>query len=317
MSYTIGSFNVFKMNYRSDDTIKKNFRRIAEIINAEDFDVVALQEVPSEGALKTILLPALGTIKWECAWAPPKSISSEAAEGYAFIWRKQRLKLIEAGGNPEIYNRYRIKGPVEQGALIRPPYVARFTPQGLVNGGNFELRLINTHIIHSKSTRLVDELSDIDLRKHELKVLSEEIYRLVSTKRYGNNLPAYTILLGDYNLCLAGPGPKIDAEIPITDTRRLKTVQTEKTSLKRPVSQDESKLGPEELDSDVVDPASIDYYSRNYDHFSYEVTLADKMNLMVSRVDALADYYGNNLADYRKEISDHVPIKLVLNLKTK
>ena len=146
--------------------------------------------------------------------------------------------------------------------------VARFTPSGLLGGSNFELRLINTHVIFSKPTNLERTLSDYELRREELRVLSETVYRLFSSKRYGDNMPAYTILMGDYNLCISGPGPKISPEIPITSTRTLKTVQAEKTSL-RALSESDTEDSESEEERDVIDlTRSTDYYSRNYDHFS-------------------------------------------------
>ena len=84
----------------------------------------------------------------------------------------------------------------------------------------------------------------------------------------------------------------------------LKTVQEEKTSLKQPPKQ--SSPCQEEIS---------DYYAHNYDHFAYETGLEKMVRLTVSRVDALGIYCGNDLAGYRREISDHVPIKLELDLK--
>jgi hypothetical protein len=130
-------------------------------------------------------------------------------------------------------------------------------------------------------------------------------------------MPAYTILMGDYNLCISGPGPKVSPEIPITATRTLKTVQSEKTSLKASsdfYNEDSENDG----EQDVIDlTRSTDYYSRNYDHFSYEVTLEQSLRLKSSRVEALGKYYNNDLEAYRREVSDHVPIKLTLNLKNR
>ncbi len=310
MSYVIGSFNLLKMSYQSDNKIAKDFRQVANIINLENFDVVALQEVMSESVLKRLLMPALGTNKWDYVWNTPRARYSLTGEGYAYIWRKRRFRLVEANDNPRVLNEYK-------GKLVRPPLIARFTPSGLPGGSNFELRLINTHIIWSKHAGMKTELTDEELRREELRVLSKEIYRLISTKGYGNSLPAYTILMGDYNLCLAGKGPKIDTIIPITERRFLKNVQIEKTTLKQPKSSVEN-VEEKELDGDaMLDENTTDYYSRNYDHFSYDIDLLDKMKLIDSRVEALGSYYKNDLEAFRKEISDHVPIKLTIDLKTR
>ena len=39
MNYIIGSFNIQKFNFKSNDETKKNFQRIANIIKGEKFDV--------------------------------------------------------------------------------------------------------------------------------------------------------------------------------------------------------------------------------------------------------------------------------------
>lgn len=314
MGYIIGSFNTLKMSLQSNKDSKKDFVKIASIIKQERFDVVALQEVMNEMVLKDKILPALGP-NWDGKWLSPTPFTSASNEGYAFIWNTKRLRLVDASSNPAIHQR--VGSGVGNGRLIRPPMIARFTPSGLAGGSNFELRLINTHIIFGKPSTLEHTLSNYDLRREELKVLSETVYRLFSSKRYGDNMPAYTILMGDYNLCISGPGPKIASEIPITKNRTLKTVQAEKTSLKSLTASDTDILESEE-EQDVIDLTKpVEYYSKNYDHFSYEVTLEQTLRLKNSRVDALGKYYGNDLEAYRREVSDHVPIKLILNLKSR
>ena len=315
MSYTIGSFNVLKLSNQTNKEIQKDYNMLAQIIIDERFDVVALQEVLSEDPIKNSLIPALGSNKWKYKWASPKPFSTSSAEGYAYIWNEQKLRLVDSNDNPKIYNQYRIQGSrlsgsdkklIDRQGLIRPPYVARFTPAGLLGGSNFEIRLINTHIVFGKPSNAEmfmaePSMGDVSIRKQELQTLSECIYRMVSTKRYGNNLPAYTFLLGDYNLCLCGTESKMDHLIRIDDSRQLRTVQEEKTSLKE-VKKNEDSMGFQ------------DYYAHNYDHFSYETGLDQKLRMQVSRVDALSTYYNNDLETYRKKISDHVPIKLVLSL---
>lgn len=324
MSYVIGSFNLLKMDFKSNEETKKNFDKIANIIRDEKFDVIALQEVLTEIAVKEIV-KRLGTMYWDYVFKPSTiTVSKDAQrEGYAFLWKKNRLRLVNADSSVEIKEEYRIKkgrsgAYVHQGSLIRPPLVVRLTPQGLLGGSNFEIRLINTHIAFSSPSSCIDQYSDADLRRMELKTLSEEVYRRVSSKRYGTNLPAYTILMGDYNLCLAGCGtPVIEEIIDITKTRKLKTVQHEKTSLKQTSATYNTSDLNLEHDTDIKNKNDIDNYSQNYDHFSYELTLDDKMSLTVSRVEALGKYYDNDLKLYRKEVSDHVPIKLIMDLRTK
>lgn len=324
MSYIVGSFNLLKMDFKSNEETKKNFNRIADIIREENFDVIALQEVMTEMAIKEIV-NRLGSMYWDYIFKPSTiTVSKDAQrEGYAFMWKKRRLHLVDSPNAVEIKDEYRIRrdsagGFVHQGALVRPPLVVRLTPQGLLGGSNFELRLINTHIAFNSPVNCVDQYSDATLRRMEMKVLAEEVYRRVSSKRYGTNLPAYTILMGDYNLCLAGGGtPVIDEIIEITESRRLRTVQRERTSLKQTAL---TYCTPDlnmEHDVDVKCENDFDNYSSNYDHFSYEVDLDEKMRLIVSRVEALGKYYGADLEAYRREISDHVPIKLEIDLRTR
>ena len=292
MSYTIGSFNVMKMSYQSNDETNKNYKKLAEIIKREKFDVVALQEVFSPGAIKNLLIPRLnGNENWDYRWESPLSLSGISAEGYAFIWNKDKLNLINSADNPKIYNQYRIKGNRLSGSqkkligaqgLLRPPYVARFTPSGTLGGSNFEIRLISTHISFGRAKNaelfMTDpEMGKVAVRRQELATLSEQIYRMVSTKQYGDNMPSYTFLLGDYNLCLCGSESRMEEFIPIDESRTLRTVQREKTSLKQ-VKKDE--VGQQEI--------LEDYYAHDYDHFSYETALDEKLNLKVSRVDALS-----------------------------
>lgn len=297
MSYTIGSFNLYKLNLQSNEDVRKNFRRIAEIISSERFDVIALQEVFSELAVKT-LVSYLGSNEWEYC-LPPRYIGKPE---YAFLWRKRRLHLVEKGENPRIFENYHSDQP-GQTKLIYPPLVARFTPQGLLGGSNFEIRLINTHISFSKTS--ADDAEDdgnmnaVEHRQSELRTLCQQVYRSYSTVRDGSNMPAYTILLGDYNLCI-GEYPRLEETIDITALRKVKTVQSQRTTVRQ-----KAPDNPQNAEA---------YYSKNYDHFSYEVDLLDKLSLVDSRVTALGDYYSNELDDYRREISDHVPIKLTLNL---
>ena len=315
MSYVIGSFNVMKLSVQPDKETNRDFGRLADIIKRENFDVVALQEVFTSEAISQKLLRELGEREWDFCWDRPQSLGT-SAEGYAFLWKKSRLKLVEANDNPEIFNQYSIQDSRISGSdkrliggsgIVRPPYVARFTPSGLLGGSFFEIRLINTHISFGKpkdaEMYMADpEMKDLAVRRQELTTLSEEIYRRVSVKQYGDNMPSYTILLGDYNLCLCGNEDRMEF-IKIDNARILRTVQKEKTSLKQ-VKKDEEQRPV----------AMADYYANDYDHFSYETALDDKLRLTVSRVDALEKYYGNDLEAYRHEISDHVPIKLALDL---
>ena len=96
----------------------------------------------------------------------------------------------------------------------------------------------------------ISTTSPTELRRAEFNILAKEVYRRISSKRYGNYLPAYTILMGDYNLCLMG-SPKVNKIVPIDKDRYLLTVQNEKTTVKQCVHRliNNGPGGRERLDS--------------------------------------------------------------------
>lgn len=317
--YTIGSFNICKFNYAGlrKDGKGKDFDRIADIIRNEHFDIIAIQEAKSESAIRHLVKDKLGELEWDWKWALSDN-HDKYDDGYAFIWNKRRFRLVNSTQheNPRVYESVTISKDLKSrgcAQLIRPPFVAEFTPQGQYLGGpNLQFRLINTHIAWEKPHYVEGDFGDITARKNELAVLSEEIYRRVSMTRGGMLVP-YTFLMGDYNLCLVGTGGKIEAVIPIEEGRNLRTVQTELTTLKRPKTEelDVSNEG----DEVVLQDGDTQLYASNYDHFSYDTVLDSKMTLRASRVDSLFDYYKNDVAKHRAEVSDHVPIKLEITLR--
>lgn len=283
------------MSYQSNKEIKKEYARIAEIIREENFDIIAMQEVLNEGSMKSLLMPALGS-KWDYRWGSPDPYYSSTNEGYAFLWRKDKFNLETYDKDPQILSQYGI-GRNGNNGLIRPPYYARFSP---INGGFYEIRLINTHIIHNKPKYRTEDVTEKALRKNEFDILTKKIYPKVATKGFGNSKPAYTLLLGDYNLLLGSSDYPIK-EVKISRRMSLITVQNEKTTLKQ--SQKDCENTNDTL------------YSHDYDHFTFDESYFNKMMMGWSRVDALEKYYNNDLESYRVEISDHVPIKLELHLK--
>ena len=55
LTYRIGSFNLRNLGFSVfDETNKRDLKKIADIIRGENFDVVALQEVLSEGKAFTL-----------------------------------------------------------------------------------------------------------------------------------------------------------------------------------------------------------------------------------------------------------------------
>ena len=313
LGIVIGSFNIRDLNYpidsKNEGKQKRDFSLIADMIIKEKFDVLAIQEVNSPKALEHIVF-CLNKRKnffreWECAASGKAATSNYDPEGYGFIWNKKRIRLLKIPGkhNPNFYN---FAGGSD---VIRPPYYGRFTTRGLPGGSNCEIRLVNTHI-HDAS-REVDRIAEFNVLVKQ--VLPRICDHNELSVRY-EMMPAYTFLLGDYNLIL---NKDERAEIKIeslTSTaytnrkRYFKTVQEEKTSLKMVKTVDEN--------SDVKE-----CYKNNFDHFTYEYDLIRKLKMHEERIEALGKYFRKEksaqtmLRLYREKVSDHVPIKMTIELK--
>ena len=313
-SYILGSFNLRDFNYANPSTdgenehLNRDFDRIAKIILDEKFDVIALQEINAESALR-YLTGRLNLAKnpmraYAYAFGAdiPHTPGRKNTEYYGFIWNTQRLALVQHGENPGYYRGWAAKN------LIRPPYFARFTARGRLGGANFELRIVNTHLLYgdNSTANLANRVAEFDtLVKDVLPFICD----LQALPDDGAHMPAYTFLMGDYNLELQRPEAMVYCVQRETttatckrDTRTYLTVQTEKTSLRR--AGDQQTLA--------------DCYASNYDHFTYEDTLGRKLTMTPQRVEALTAYYpecaapADKLARYRAGISDHVPIKLTV-----
>lgn len=307
MAYNIGSFNIRDFNFSNKSSdgelIQRDYDKIAKIIK-DNFDIVGIQEVNSEQAVKH-LVDVLNKSKnllleWDYCYSGQASNHSKDPEGYAFIWNSKKFRLMDVpkNNNPRWYED---AGGV---SLVRRPYYARFTARGMLGGSNFELRLLNIHI----------KFGSMEERRKELDVLLKQVlprccdHQEVSVN--GEVMPSYTFVLGDYNLKLSDQSKSPFCIKSITPTnytgknRYIKTVQEMPTSLKQP--------------SEVVDVG--DCYSENYDHFSYEYNLIQKLKLNDSRVDGLNYYKKENtvsdmLGKYRREVSDHVPVCMEMDLK--
>ena len=130
MGFRIGSFNMHNIGLAAlGGSNSRDIEKIAEIIRKEEFDVVALQEVLSEGkaiysekyAEKTILWE-LGP-DWDFQWADAETAGFDRRhEGYAFVWNKRRLRLstatLEDGSTRVFYPRI---CKVKHGNMFRKP----------------------------------------------------------------------------------------------------------------------------------------------------------------------------------------------------
>ena len=320
MGYKIGSFNLKNIGEGAlCGAHSRDIAKIVEIIKAEGFDVVALQEVLSEGKAFTVhpksaeksFLGMLGP-KWKFKWANADAgmNNDKRDEGYAFLWNTAKLDIVETE-TPKGTRRFqpRMLKMKTSKPLTRHPYYARFQP---TDGARIELRLICIHNYFGNG-----ESASKQQRQDELRVLLTEIYPQKAHEVYGNNMPQYTILLGDYNLCLKrdwktpdrGPFIKTDQGDAIIIKEREKehhiiTVQDQLTSLKRPKDGETFEKGDK-----------IRGYAHDYDHFSYEIEQFEGTVIHAKRVDAVQDYYNNDFKTYHEKVSDHSPIIMSLELK--
>lgn len=321
MSYRIGSFNM--RNFSLGAASKRDLERIAHVINEEKLDIVALQEVLSEGnGLLSLKNRLRGNWTYHCprqetrAKDNPYLSSDERGEVYAFLWNTDRFELLvdEKGQliEPKPWHNYKARRKKGEFPLIRDPLCGRFK----VKGQNIEIRLITTHIIYGKPERIAIEPPNgpVGMRRNEFNILAGDIYsRIADDRRNIRCLVPYTILLGDYNLNLESSGIH-SATIPdiacfdekgccldgvLDGPRVIYTVQEKPTTV-----------------------GKTDYVN-NYDHFSYDKWIRDKQIVKaVGPIDAVHQYAeaaGQTeealFADYRDRVSDHVPIVIEIDFK--
>lgn len=327
MEYKIASFNARNLSFGAE---KERLDNLAKIIRENNLDIIALQEVLSEGKILTgsnqkmvsgqakvyehSLKRRLGD-DWAICWRNPASwaksymYDDSRGEGYAFAWNTRKFELIEDEGEqilPRIFRNYKLP---EDGMirLIRDPCYGRFK----VKGRKPEIRLISTHIVYGKPKNWLGN-ADLDIgavmmRKNEFQILAGQIYPQIDADHKLNTVP-YTIMLGDYNLNLAGSGAgsPIISDIACFDEKGkaagfsmgapvvINTVQSQLSTLKK----DEDGL------------------ASNYDHFSFTnrvggiVTACEAINI----IDEFAEGQESKYSQYKKYVSDHLPIVLTIDI---
>ena len=323
MGYKIGSFNMMNLGFTAlGNNTARNLEKIAEIIRGEQFDIVALQEVLSAGKafeasdkyIERSILYNLGP-NWGFKWAEAESTGGDHRhEGYAFLWNKGTMRMastiLDDGTERTFYPRI---CRVNHGNMIRKPLYGRFTPQGTYVSVPFEIRLLCVHTYYGDDKALGGRI----IREREINTLLQEIYPQISDRVYRSNMPSYTFVLGDYNAELRRPW--LDelkrSPIPLSipdyviaknwDDMKVLTVQDQLTTLKAP-----PREGTEQADT-----SKNQRYSHNYDHFSYEDSSRyHELNIRCRRVDAVRKYEGDDIDKYRREVSDHLPILMTLNI---
>ena len=270
MGYIIGSFNTQYFT----GTGKHDIGLLADIILSERFDIVALQEVSRPEALDQLKrrLPDY----WEGYHGRPGN--SRAGDfGLGFLWNTRRVRECSKDSQPIIFSEY--KSNIR---MRRNPFYGRFTPDGLPGGAFFEIRLVDVHLHWGSENNPID----IYQRTEEFKLITNEIHDYINTHRYGDNMPAYTIILGDYNLycfwCRQNEKPN---QTVITKQEELTTLSTTK-----------------------------DNFASDYDHFSYDDNRFMGTTARIERVNSVQKYCQNDFKKHREKVSNHVPIKLELIL---
>lgn len=312
MRYRIGSFNL--KNFGAYP--RRDFEKIADIIRKEELDVVAFQEILSEGkGLENLLRYYVEHefYNWDFCWASPRESSDIAkigelivndsrGEGYAYIWNKQLFKLAEFSElgrrksfEPRIINSMSNDVYADCSFYARTPYYIRLQP---CYGGFFEFRLINLHIYFGSNT-----LSDVQKRQLEYETLVKDIYPAISQRRYGDFRPAYTIAMGDYNLNIFRPHIPNQSSNYLQEVYNFKdfqviTVQDQLTTLKTVQQSSKAESG----------------YANNYDHFTYSPELLHSIPISCHAIDAVSKYCDGDFEYYRTNISDHLPIIMEIEI---
>lgn len=171
----IASFNTLHLGWNRD----KDYIEMAKILG--NFDLVALQEVMEESALEELIeeLEVVTNSEWEYNLSNKMIGSGEYKEYYAFIWKKDSVKLMKVLGFYKDTKK----------TFERPPYGVVFKID------NFDFLLINTHIVYGKN-----------IRERQLEVLGlEGVYNYFKGLLEDEK---DIIIAGDFNLSAVDPAFK-------------------------------------------------------------------------------------------------------------
>lgn len=334
MIYRIGSFNVKNLSWGLKKSRDLDF--IANII--KEFDIIALQEVLSEG--KILEGPTLKDVSgqaaayehslryrlgdnWDMCWLDPKTDSKwypylgddRRGEGYAFLWRKDRFQcpVNERGVEvrPRIYRRYKPDYASGELRLMRDPGYGRFQ---CVDMPNAEIRLITTHIVFGKpkedNLRKIIDHGSATMRKKEFLVLAHSIYTRISEdyNDINSNVP-YTIILGDYNLNL----PDSYAGSPYVPDYVVLDAQSNVISRYQYEEKGVYQINTVQSDLSTINDSG-DNYASNYDHFSFDDHTGRSIVKGTPHRLNSVERIGSHQT-YKEAVSDHIPIMLEIDLK--
>lgn len=325
MGYRVGSFNLHNLGKNSlTKTSIRSINTIAKIIGCAGMDIVALQEVLSNGdALSGCAVPdtvrtsfrnglidelrGITGCEWDFAWADASNdVLGEArhgdlrGEGYAFVWNTNRIELCRTwvSGNDSNYggyyrNFYPQMCYVNKESMFRRPYYGRFKIKSL----NVEIRLICIHTYYGD-----DSKESRAKRRHELDVLLKDIYPQIEDRRYGTFMRSYTIMLGDYNAELWNSesnvwqhklkmkrGEKIPAVIESgIDMDGVVKSQMYGGHRVKTVQTGLTTIKQKPLEDEGPETAGFNY---NYDHASYEQERFDDISVSCRRLPEVVSKY--------------------------
>jgi len=195
-----------------------------------------------------------------------RTANGKAGEyGFAFLWNSNRVLECSKDNIPGVFREYK-----SDKRMYRDPLYGRFTPNGL--GSFYEFRLLDVHFCWTEPKR----------RNDDYQLATGIVYDTVDIHRFGNFKPAFTLVLGDYNLSCE----ECDMIDIMIGNHKVTTVQEELTTLKN----------------------EGNGYASNYDHFSYDNGKEEIVKGRVSRIDAVNKYFRGDFEKYRKTVSDHVPV---------
>ncbi|MCL2813900.1 MAG: hypothetical protein FWD23_04810, partial [Oscillospiraceae bacterium] len=261
MSYKIGSFNIESKQHSAGEIGRDLFGVIYDVIRDEDLDIFALQEVLKQSEFDSIKrnLP----LGWTGCFANSgKGVHSRY--GFAFFWNEYRFKECSRDKLPQILDYYK-----SETHLNREPFFGRFVPIGI--GAFREYRLINIHLTSGDSQQ----------KKIECETVFGKIYNEADTHRFGNNKPAVTVVLGDFNYCMS------DCHSIAAGVSESKGYPYVTTILNNMTHINDSQKG----------------YNSSLDHFSYDETKYSDNIVDFFCIDAVAKYFGGNFENYKEKIS--------------
>ena len=372
-SFNIQKFSSLSVKANKEGETRKDLKTIANIIRDNHFDIVAIQEIYHKEAMKELLETISGqyasscggelkrgnykidttpgissrmndsygyrTKHWEGRWAQPISYygGNNIAEGYAFIWNRDRIKLVTNTRGESFEPRIADFGGANE--LARPPLIGRFMP---ING-RYEIRLINVHIVYALPSKKINEdedmeldetqtdIKDYELRRKEFESIARSIYVEYSNQKYdktrhdklARNLVAYTFMLGDYNLNLSTVKGQSSAKltpmnesISVSSGMNIITVNDKLTTLRG------KPKDPEKIEELRIDQVVEHHLANNYDHFSYDYNKIESHDIAKpdEGVVMAFEYYCDSDTEtkydiYRSKVSDHLPIYLEFDVR--